>query len=131
MLMGALTTFAQQGYWFQSKFINFTPNPCGVFYVKSIDTSKGRETLKQELSNSNNITAFEESFSNGFMVKSDERPTIEGCYVSECYKTPRTEWAMVLPNITVRLNDGQGIEHIIKKISFIIRYSKRRNSLSS
>ena len=92
MLMGALTTFAQQGYWFKSKFIELLPTENNTYFVckKGLNIKGSDSELKQALSRIKGVKEITPSTMNGFLINTSERPVIEKCYVSPCYRTKNT-----------------------------------------
>lgn len=126
MLMGALTTFAQQGYWFKSKFIELLPTENNTYFVckKGLNIKGSDSELKQALSRIKGVKEITPSTMNGFLINTSERPVIEKCYVSPCYRTKNTNCLMVLPEIALRLNDGYSIDVIMKKYGDVLKVNK-------
>lgn len=107
-----LDSFAQLGYWCNSKFIPLTPDEsCDYRYIQAMDTESQEILCHQfatmEMMVSKPIRKLGEK---RFYVNNDLRLPVANYYESTVYKSPEGERIVIYPRIVVSLKDGYHID---------------------
>ena len=111
-----LDSFAQLGYWCNSKFIPLTPDEsCDYRYIQAMDTESQEILCHQfatmEMMVSKPIRKLGEK---RFYVNNDLRLPVANYYESTVYKSPEGERIVIYPRIVVSLKDGYHIDRILE-----------------
>jgi subtilisin family serine protease len=117
LILCHLNSFAQLGYWCESKFITLTPDEsCNYKFIQAMDT--GSQKILKELSASK-VTmdnSIRELSDNRFYVDKDYRLPKMDYYESTIYKSSEGETIVVLPRIVISLIDGYHIENVLRRL---------------
>jgi len=135
LLVLSVNTFAQLGYWFDSKFIPLEKKESSEYrYIqtRTVESQKALGNLYEQTvpKKDRSIVKLNED---RFLVKKNIRIDETGIYESDLYTSPENERIMVLPRIIVSLLDGYSIDPVLEILSgkAVVESSKDRRYVLS
>ena len=125
-----LDSFAQLGYWCESKFIELTPDEsCNYRYVQAMD-AESQKVLNDLYATMPQIEnkSIRKLKENRFRIDNDFCLPEGNYYESAIYKSTKRAKIVVFPRIVVSLKDGYSIDNLLKHFADKIKVeSSERN----
>lgn len=120
LVMHVCLAHAQQGYWFQGKFIELESVKSHGYYVQlksnNISTPNLKSIIKDKIKSEIVIPITD----CGFLIKTKEAPINEDIFVSDIYKSSCSDFIIILPSISFEINKGCSASNILEKYHDVI-----------
>lgn len=120
MLVHVCLAHAQQGYWFQGKFIELESVKSHGYYVQLKDdniSSPNLNTIIKDKIKSEIVIPISDR---GFLIKTKEAPIDEDIFVSDIYKSSCSDFIIILPSISFEIYKGCSASNILEKYHDVI-----------
>lgn len=119
-LISECSIHAQDGYWFQNRFIELVSDNTSHYYVQLPDDNILKGDNAVFIKNQIKCDSVFPINKNGYLIKTTERPTNQKLYVSDIYHSSMSDNIIILPSISFEIVNGSSAYDILKKYSSFV-----------